>query len=169
MNRYPDDLTLLLRRCGHADHEAFTQLYDATCARVYGLVLDVVGEDDPAESITRDSYDEVWRTSARLSDEQHDGMAWLLAIAHRRAVDHLRASGGAGRQHRSTPETGAGEAHVAGGGAAWARLSRPQRQALRLAYLEGCDCRAISQRVGRGVAQVRQDLREGLQTLAGMR
>lgn len=94
MDNAPEVIVPMLRRCARADSAAFERLYECTqltcsawCCRWWG-----VGEAESAESITREVYAEVWRTCSRFTGADGEGMAWMLAIAHRRAVAHVRAS-----------------------------------------------------------------------------
>ena len=48
-----DVLGALLARVGRGDHDAFAALYDATAATVYGLALNVVGDEDLACEVVR--------------------------------------------------------------------------------------------------------------------
>ena len=57
------DLDALLRRVAHHDSAAFAQLYDATRARVYGMVCRVLRDRGYSEETTQDVYLQVWRTA----------------------------------------------------------------------------------------------------------
>ena len=46
------------------DEAAFAELYDATSARVYGLVLRVVRDPAQAEEVAQEAFLEIWRTAA---------------------------------------------------------------------------------------------------------
>jgi RNA polymerase sigma-70 factor (ECF subfamily) len=74
---------------GHED--AFAQLYDLTSARIHGLVLRVLRSAEHAAEVTQEVYVEVWRQSARYSPAKGSVLAWMTTMAHRRAVDRVRA------------------------------------------------------------------------------
>ena len=57
------DLDALLRRAAERDVEAFTAFYDATRARVYGLVTRVLRDPGYSEETTQDVYLQVWHLS----------------------------------------------------------------------------------------------------------
>jgi RNA polymerase sigma-70 factor, ECF subfamily len=82
----------LIAASSRGDESAFAQLYDHTSSRVYGMVLRVVRDPAQAAEVTQDVYLEVWRQSARFDGERGSVMPWLLMIAHRRAVDRVRAA-----------------------------------------------------------------------------
>src|SRR3546814_17942479 len=88
----PVDLAALFRRASRGDESAFGQLYDATAARVHGLVLRVVRDPAQAEEVTQEAYLEVWRTASRFDPERGSPLSWLMTIAHPRALYRVRAA-----------------------------------------------------------------------------
>jgi RNA polymerase sigma-70 factor (ECF subfamily) len=82
----------LLAASSRGDETAFAQLYDHTSARVYVVVLRVIRDPAQAAEVTQDIYLEVWRQSTRFDASRGSVMPWLLMIAHRRAVDRVRAA-----------------------------------------------------------------------------
>jgi RNA polymerase sigma-70 factor (ECF subfamily) len=121
---------------------------------VYGLAMRIPPASTPSEEMGLDFPHEIWRTSTRVDADRSSAMAWIMAIAHRRAVDRLRS----GRDTTSPPPDGpvlalgrrarrhASQAildqasvcdDAAQVGEALARLNPEQREALELAYLDG--------------------------------
>ena len=58
---------------------------------MYGLAVRILEAPFEAEEVARDPYLEVWRTSTSFDADRNSSMAWIMAIAHRRAVDRLRS------------------------------------------------------------------------------
>jgi RNA polymerase sigma-70 factor (ECF subfamily) len=87
-----------LRRSARGDEQAFAALYDATSARVHGLVLRVVRDPAQSEEVTQEVFLQVWRTAARYDESKGSALAWLMTLAHRRAVDRVRAAEAGSRQ-----------------------------------------------------------------------
>ena len=56
------DLDALLRRVAQRDADAFAAFYDATRARVFGLVTRVLRDPGYSEETTQDVYLQVWRS-----------------------------------------------------------------------------------------------------------
>src|ERR1700757_2247710 len=86
-----DDLDVLLDRVAHGDRAAFATVYDLTKTRVYGLVMRVLRDPGYSEETTQDVYLEVWRTAPAYDPAKGTALAWLLTVAHRRAIDRVRA------------------------------------------------------------------------------
>jgi RNA polymerase sigma-70 factor (ECF subfamily) len=142
---------VLVYRSVAADETAFAAEYDATAPRVYGLAVPIVRPPTLAEDVARDSDLEVWRTATSFDADRNSAMAWIMAIAHRRAADRMRsghdtshppqagpirplgrrAARNARRQDRATST----EAHQVR--AALERLNPEQRAALEITYFDG--------------------------------
>jgi RNA polymerase sigma-70 factor (ECF subfamily) len=81
------DLAVLIYRSADLDTTAFAP-GEPTVARAYGLAVRLGRSVSPDEA---ECY-EVWRTSTRFDADRSSAMAWIMAIAHRRAVDRLRSA-----------------------------------------------------------------------------
>ncbi|MFI6318472.1 ECF RNA polymerase sigma factor SigK [Nonomuraea sp. NPDC050556] len=91
----------LLSRVARGDEAAFERLYDRLSGPVFGLVRRVVRDRAQAEEVTQEVLVEVWRTAARYDASKGTAQAWVLTMAHRRAVDRVRsAQAAADRDHR---------------------------------------------------------------------
>lgn len=84
----PEDLMVLVAR---GDSAAFADLYDVLAARVYGLVRRVLRNPAQSEEVTQEVMVDVWRTAARYDPHRGSVSGWVLTMAHRRAVDRVRA------------------------------------------------------------------------------
>ncbi|WP_245988719.1 ECF RNA polymerase sigma factor SigK [Flexivirga caeni] len=173
----PPSLAGLLQQVGQGDEAAFTQLYDATAARVHGLVCRVVVDRAMSEEVTQEVFLEVWRTSPRFSPDRGSALSWLFTIAHRRAVDRVRSVNAA--RHRdatyvstqsepaydSTSEQVTGSLQAVSVRAAIAQLSPVQREAVELAYFEGISHAEVAQRLGIPLGTAKSRIRDGLLAL----
>ena len=83
-------LAELLRRVARGDEAAFASLYDATAARVHGLVLRVVRDPAQAEEVTQETFLQVYRHLPSFRGESQF-RTWLYRIASNAALMHRRA------------------------------------------------------------------------------
>lgn len=86
------ELAQLLKACSLGEEAAFATLYDATVARLFGLVLRTVRDRAQAEEVTQDAYLDIWRNSSRFDPDRGSAMSWLMTIGHRKAVDRVRSA-----------------------------------------------------------------------------
>ena len=171
----PDtDLAQLLRRSARGDQEAFARLYDATAAKAYGLVLRVVRDAAQADEVTQECYFEIWRTASRYDADRGSPLAWIMTIAHRRAVDRVRSAEASTRRdrtyeegtrpvaHDTTAETAESllEAHRVR--AAVATLTAVQREAIELAYFGGYTHTEVAALLDLPLGTAKTRIRDGL-------
>jgi len=164
----------LLAAAARGDQQAFAQLYDLTSARVYGMVLRVVRDRAQAAEVTQDVYLQVWSEAARFDPEAGAALAWLLMIAHRRAVDRVRAAQSTTRREDRyvTAQTErpydqvAEQAHANLDAQRVRRmleeLTEVQRQALQLAYFGGYTHREVADLLHIPVGTAKTRIRDGL-------
>ena len=168
------DLVELLQASARGDESAFAQLYDATSARLYGLVLRVLRDPAQSEEVTQEAYLDIWRTSTRFDPEAGSPMAWMLTIAHRKAVDRVRSAQastnrdsayGARNQERPSDVTAeqversldSERVHRA-----LHTLTESQRGAVELAYLGGYTHTEVAALLGVPLGTAKTRIRDGL-------
>lgn len=84
-----DDLMQLV---ADGNHEAFAALYDRISGRVLGLVQRVLIDPAQSQEVAQDVFLEVWQQASRFDRARGKAAAWILTIAHRRAIDRVRSS-----------------------------------------------------------------------------
>jgi RNA polymerase sigma-70 factor (ECF subfamily) len=75
-------------RLAHDRQEAIGEIYVALGSTVRSYLQGLVGHDDADDVLQRVFY-EVWRHNGRY-DPSRSLAAWVLGIARKRAIDHLR-------------------------------------------------------------------------------
>lgn len=180
MARMPEVSNVLdaqLRRVARGDAEAFAGLYDATSARVYGLVIRILRDPGYSEETTQDVYAQVWRCAADFDPEQGSALAWLMTLAHRRAVDRVRAEVASSRREaRYVAVSAEPDTDVVADSAirsderrqvadCLGSLTDLQRQAIELAYYDGLTYPQVSERLSTSLGTVKTRMRDGLRRL----
>lgn len=176
-----NELVRLLFRTGHGDQAAFATLYEQTCARLHSVCLQLLGRREDAEEALQETYVRIWHQADSYSPQRGSVLTWMISIARYRAIDQMRRRGrrredvtddldavpeGAladatrGPQELSALATDAGALAYC-----MDTLSDAQRQAIRLAFLEGLTHSELCDRLGSPLGSVKSWIRRGLQAL----
>ena len=168
----PPDLDNLMCRVAAGDQNAFATVYDAIAPRAYGLIRRIVRDPALAEEVTQDVLVEVWRTASRFNQQRGSAAGWILAIAHHRAVDRVRAEqAAADRERRASAASVPFDEVIA---EVTARLEQEavrrclrtltsiQRESIMLAYYGGLTYRDVAERLGAGLPAIKTRMRDGL-------
>ncbi len=180
MSRSPQvssDLDTLLRRVAEQDVDAFAAFYDHTRARVFGMVARVVRDLGYSEETTQDVYLQVWRNAAKYDPAAGSALSWLLTLAHRRAVDRVRAEQAAtARESRYGAANAEAPADVVAESAILSEerrqvtecldsLTDAQRECIELAYYGGLTYVQVSERLSANLATIKSRMRDALRGL----
>ena len=169
----------LLLGVGDGDVRAFTELYECTCDRVYGLVRKVLVDAQMSAETTQNVFLALWAGgAARFDPVQGSGMAWMMTIAHRRAVDRVRAE----ESHRVRDSRWGLRNRVIGYDqvadavlqesesdavrSALPTLSKVQGEAIHLAYYAGMTYVQVADHLGIPVSTAKTRIRDGIKRLS---
>ncbi len=83
-------LSLCLGAVADGERSALRKLYALTSSRLMGVIQRMIRRREIAEDILQDTYVTIWKKAHQFDPERGDPMAWLYAIARRKAIDHLR-------------------------------------------------------------------------------
>ncbi|MGW7081166.1 sigma-70 family RNA polymerase sigma factor [Streptomyces sp. NPDC054866] len=167
----PDELLPLI---AEGDQRAFEKLYGLVCGPVYGMVRRVLRDPAQSEEVVQEVLLELWRTAGRFDPARGSALAWILTLAHRRAVDRVRSARAASDRERRMAERGEGPAFDQVSEAVegslereWVRrclrrLTDLQRQAVTLAYYDGYTYREVALRLSVPLGTVKTRMRAGL-------
>ncbi len=162
----------LMARVARGDQAAFEAVYDQVAAPVFGTVRSVVRDPSLSEEVTQEVLVEVWRAATRFDPGKGSAMAWIITIAHRRAVDRVRSEQRSAERNRR-----AATAQVAYDDVAetvqdnldrervrrcLGTLTELQRQAVTLAYYGGYTYREVATLLGVPAGTVNTRMRDGL-------
>lgn len=166
----------LARRLCAGDDSALTELYDTYSPFVFGLALRVVRDRTAAEDITQDVFVGIWSQPDRFDPERGSLRAYLGTITHRRAVDLIRSEESRRKREDKTSAEPVFAERVDDDAlrsvtartvrVAVASLPAAQREALELAYFDGCTYRQVAERLGIPEGTAKSRLRLALHRIA---
>jgi RNA polymerase sigma-70 factor (ECF subfamily) len=167
----------LIQRSAQGDREAFSELYERFAGPVFGTARRVLRDPAQAEEVTQEVLVEIWRTASRYDAAKGSAAAWIMTLAHRRAVDRVRSEQASrdrdkrvGRSEQQRPfdevaetvETRDEHAQVR---RAVRQLSDLQRESLELAYYGGHTYREVAELLDTPLGTVKTRLRDALTNL----
>lgn len=170
------DATLVIA-VGRYDDAALAELYRRHGGAVLRLAERVLRVRSLAEDVTQEVFVRLWNEPDRFDPERGSLRAFLLAQAHRRAVDIVRTE--TARRRREARE-GERQPTVDDGGfdravwdltvaeqvkAALSRLPDREREAIELAYYAGLTYREVAATLAQPEGTVKSRIRAGLRSL----
>ncbi|MCW3158857.1 ECF RNA polymerase sigma factor SigK [Micropruina sonneratiae] len=175
--RGSDPVGHALLACAAGEQSAMATLYDLTAAKVYGLALRVLRNPALAEEVAQEIFVEAWQRCAGYAPDRGSGLAWLLTITHRRAVDRVRSvqastvrDSAYGLEDAAAGQPDVAEQAVASVEAGRVRkalhgLSHLQRQAVELAFLDGLTHAEVADELRVPLGTVKSRIRDGVTRL----
>ena len=170
-----DEIEALLAQVALKDRKAFSALYAATSAKLFGVALRILNDRSEAEEALQEVFIRVWHKAGLYRVNGLSPMTWLITIARNQAIDRLRA--------RRAPTTGleaAGEIRDAGPTPEQAAIASSERaridacldeletdraEAVRGAYLDGLSYQELAAREDVPLNTMRTRLRRSLMKL----
>ena len=168
------DLDTLLTHVAKGDQAAFEALYDQLGSSVYGLVRRVLRNPSQAEEVAQEVLLEVWRAASRFDPARGSAATWVLTIAHRRAIDRVRAEEAATAREQRTAEVPAADQVAETVEASMdaerlrrclAGLTELQRESITLAYYGGYSYAQVAALLDTALGTIKTRIRDGLTRL----
>jgi RNA polymerase sigma-70 factor (ECF subfamily) len=164
----------LMEQVARGDQDAYTEVFNRTSGPILGLVRRVLRDPAQSEEVAQEVLVTVWRTAARFDPARGSAMAWIMTMAHRRAVDRVRSEQSATDR---VQRLGAREVQPAFDEVAETveiRLEREavrrclssltdlQRESINLAYYGGNSYREVAELLDVPLGTVKTRMRDGL-------
>ena len=162
----------LVSRLRHGDQRALEECYRQHGPLVRGYVRRFVRQDD-AEDVVQKVFFEVWRSRERI-DPERGIVGFILGIARKRSIDHLRRQKNVVVDVKDLRELAGEDGNELIDRLTWASevrrgldsLGADQREALELAYFADLTQKEIADRLGVPIGTVKARMARGMQRLA---
>jgi RNA polymerase sigma-70 factor (ECF subfamily) len=165
-------LELMLAEVAKGNETAFRAVYDQTAATVLGIVRRVLRDPAQSEEVMQEVMLAVWRSAARFDSSAGSANAWIMTMAHRRAVDRVRSEERAAARELRAATASIEYDQVSDAALTTLEQERVrrclsgltdlQRESLTLAYYGGYSYREVAQLLGVAVGTVKTRMRDGL-------
>jgi RNA polymerase sigma-70 factor (ECF subfamily) len=163
-----------LVRVADGDQGAFGELYDQIAPRVLGLIHRLLRDHAQSEEVAQEVFLEIWQTATRFDPAKGAATTWVMTMAHRRAVDRIRASQASRTRDlkigirdfaptaNDVAETVQVRVEHDRVEKAMLSLTQLQRQAVSLAYYGGYSHREVADMLSVPIGTVKTRLRDGM-------
>jgi RNA polymerase sigma-70 factor (ECF subfamily) len=165
----------LLGQVAKGSGDAFAELYERISAPVYGLIRRILRDPAQSEEVAQEVLLEIWRSANRFNADRGSANAWIMTMAHRRAVDRVRSE----QASRVRADRVGQREHASNGVDVVAEevevrleheqvrdalivLTPLQREAIELAYYGGYTYREVAELLDTPLGTVKTRLRDGL-------
>ncbi|MGO2111897.1 MAG: ECF RNA polymerase sigma factor SigK [Pseudoclavibacter sp.] len=172
-----DNIEALLIATAARDQASFSGLYDLVAPRVLGLVRRVLVDAAQSEEVAQEVMLEVWQTASSYSPERGRAITWIMTVAHRRAIDRVRASQSSRNrdlrvgirdfadERDDVAESAETRVEHERAKRALSALSASQREVVTLAYYGGLTQSEIAERLNVPLGTVKTRIRDGMNRL----
>lgn len=166
----------LAARLVSGDEAALRDVYREHVAAVNGLALRVLSNGALAEEVVQDVFVRLWEQPERFDADRGRLRAYLLSMAHSRAVERVRAEESLRRRHnaaeREPVEMADDPAELSESRAvehavreALTELPAVQRVPIEMAYFDAMSYREVALELGEAEGTVKYRIRIGMQKL----
>lgn len=85
-----DNMKDLLMRVAAGDEASFSELYQRSSAKLFGVALRIVRSRELAEDVLQDAFVKVWSRARDFDANIASPLTWMAAIVRNRALDEVR-------------------------------------------------------------------------------
>jgi RNA polymerase sigma-70 factor, ECF subfamily len=161
-------------RVVNRDRSAIEIMFNEFGGAIKSLALRVLRDEALADDVVQDTFFGFWNAPEKFDAEHGSLRTFLLTIAHRRAVDIVRAEVARSRREERPPDPDYYDVAEE----VWARdlsetvrgavadLAEGEREAIALAYFGGLSYVEVAQRLGQPEGTVKSRIRSGMRKLS---
>lgn len=165
----PFNYEAALLACAQGDQHAFQDLYLHEAPRMLALGLKMLGERASAEDLVRDAFVLIWKNAESFDPQVSSARPWMHSILRYRALARLRQTGrirpGLAVWSEALP-TLPSTAEAGSLTQTLATLDDAPRQAILMAFYQGCHYEQISERLKVSPPHIKARVQQGLNKFA---
>ncbi|OHU86255.1 MULTISPECIES: sigma-70 family RNA polymerase sigma factor [Pseudoalteromonas] len=165
----------LLRATALGDKQAFSQLYQATCAQLYAVSFKMLKNKALSEEALQEAYVRIWHNASEYQLGKGTVLTWMISIVRYRTLDLIRYQS---VRNEHALEQDADDIATLNVSAfehsdttplkmeeCMDELDSEQKQAIHFAYFNGLSHQEVSASMGSPLGSIKSWIRRGLQSL----
>lgn len=172
-----DHLHELIACIATGNEGCFEQVYDQLAPYIYSLIWCIIRNRAHAEEVTQEVFLEIWQKAPTYDRTRGSARSWIAVIAHRRAIDRVRATQASYNRdlaqgsldfqetYEHVHETVNATIEAENVAQALSALAPEHAEIITLAYYGGLSQRAIAESLDLPLGTVKSRMRAGLSSL----
>jgi len=154
------------------DRKAIDLLYDNYADTLYGIIKNIIKDDDLAKDVLQDTFVKFWKKGKSYDPQKAKLFTWLLRITRNTAIDKYRSVNNRGDKEIQTADFNVNiesnnrfSPQLIDLGDHVARLDFKYREIIKALFYQGMTQREASESLGLPLGTVKTRLRDGLKHL----
>ena len=173
-----ESLANLLIRVAKEDRSAFSELYEATYRKLFGIVYRILKNQAVSEEVLQEVYLKIWDKASSFDANLASPITWMATIARNRTIDEVR------KNQLPSSDTDVDFDLIVDDSMApddsfsksrdllklescLAGLESPRAQMIKAAYLDGCSRQELAERFEQPLGTIKTWLHRSIKQLQG--
>lgn len=81
---------ILVAQLQAGDETALSKLYDMYSSALYGLIFQIIKDEDLAQDILQEAFVNIWKKAKSYDNKKGSFFTWMLNISRNKSIDSLR-------------------------------------------------------------------------------
>ncbi len=173
-----ESLAHLLNRVAQEDRHAFSELYQATHRKLFGIVYRILKRQSLSEEVLQEVYLRIWEKASAYDTRVASPITWMATIARNRTIDEVRKNQlpesdvevdfDLIADDSMTPDDSfAKSRELLTLEACLAGLESPRSEMIKAAYLDGDSRQELAERFNQPLGTIKTWLHRGIKQLQG--
>lgn len=82
--------SILISQLQNGDEVALSKLYDMYSSALYGLIFQIIKDEDLAQDVLQEAFVNIWKKAQSYDSKKGSFFTWMLNISRNKSIDSLR-------------------------------------------------------------------------------
>ncbi len=89
-SKWTENIEALFARIKLKDRQAFSEFYDQTSSRLYGLILKIIVDEGTAQDLLQECYQKIWVSASQHQASKGSSWSWVCQLTRNHTIDSYR-------------------------------------------------------------------------------